>query len=210
MSRAHVARLARDATLRELRLGELLVRHGAIIDAFYCVAAGSLKLSLDQGQGGRVFGIISSGETFCEAAVLLRAPSPFDVVTLSDAIVAAVPLAQIEALMERDRIFSRSLIELLARRALAAMMDLEAGTRHAPQRLASYLTSLAQPAGKAGAWNARLPVSKTLVAARLGIKKETLSRLLRGFADDGVIAVAQRDIAILDRDRLLQLSLNHT
>jgi CRP-like cAMP-binding protein len=49
-------------------------------------------------------------------------------------------------------------------------------------------------------------VSKTVVAARLGVKKETLSRLLRELADDGVIAVAQRNIAILDRARLAQVA----
>jgi Mn-dependent DtxR family transcriptional regulator len=48
----------------------------------------------------------------------------------------------------------------------------------------------------------RLPVSKTLVAARLGVKKETLSRLLHQLAADGVIAVERRDVRILDAARL--------
>ena len=50
----------------------------------------------------------------------------------------------------------------------------------------------------------RLPVSKTVVAARLGLKKETLSRLFRQFADDGLIEVSRRDITILDRGRLTE------
>jgi CRP-like cAMP-binding protein len=52
----------------------------------------------------------------------------------------------------------------------------------------------------------RLPVSKTLVAARLGVKKETLSRLLRQFAAEGVIEVSRREISILDREALVKLS----
>jgi CRP-like cAMP-binding protein len=53
-----------------------------------------------------------------------------------------------------------------------------------------------------GSNEVQLPFSKTLLAARLGMKKETLSRLLRQFAEDGVIAVTRRRVAILDRERL--------
>jgi Bacterial regulatory proteins, crp family. len=51
-----------------------------------------------------------------------------------------------------------------------------------------------------------LPVSKSVVAARLGLHRETLSRLLRQFADDGLIAVSRRDIAILDPERLTEVA----
>jgi DNA-binding IclR family transcriptional regulator len=40
------------------------------------------------------------------------------------------------------------------------------------------------------------------VASRLGMKKETLSRLLRTFVELGLIEVMQREIGILDRVRL--------
>ena len=48
----------------------------------------------------------------------------------------------------------------------------------------------------------RLPATKTTVAARLGVKKETLSRMLRQLAAGGVVQVAGREIAILDRAAL--------
>jgi len=77
------------------------------------------------------------------------------------------------------------------------------------QRLAAYLNSIAAPADAPGAWEARLPVSKTLLAARLDIKKETLSRLLRQLAEDGVISVARRVITVHDRKRLASLDTVH-
>jgi hypothetical protein len=46
-------------------------------------------------------------------------------------------------------------------------------------------------------------VSKTVLAARLGMKKETLSRLLQRLARRGVIEVTRRDITILDRAGLV-------
>jgi CRP-like cAMP-binding protein len=74
------------------------------------------------------------------------------------------------------------------------------------QRLAAYLDSIAEPGAAPGAWVARLPVSKTLVAARLDMKKETLSRLLHELAERGTISVSRRVITILDRERLASLA----
>jgi DNA-binding IclR family transcriptional regulator len=49
-------------------------------------------------------------------------------------------------------------------------------------------------------------MSKTLLAARLGMKKETLSRLLSDLARQGLIEVSGRDIAIRDAARLRELA----
>ena len=69
------------------------------------------------------------------------------------------------------------------------------------QRLARYL------AGLAGTHSSvQLPTSKTVLAARLGMKKETLSRLLRSFAERGIIAVSRREIAIVDPAQLSALA----
>ena len=57
-----------------------------------------------------------------------------------------------------------------------------------------------------GACVARLAMSKTLLAARLGIKKETLSRLLRELADEGIVGVSGREIAVRDREALRRIA----
>jgi CRP-like cAMP-binding protein len=41
-----------------------------------------------------------------------------------------------------------------------------------------------------------------VVAALVGVKKETLSRLLRDLSERRLIAVSRRDITILDREQL--------
>lgn len=179
------------------------MHYGAALPGLCMVVEGVLKLC-GEGKQQRIFALVGKGESLAEAAALRRAPCPFEIVALVDALVAVTPAAQIEALLGRDRTLARNLIDLLCRRILTIVAELQADTlQTGPQRLAAYLAGLAHPADAA---TVTLPVSKTVLAARLGVKKETLSRLLRQLAARGLISVAQREITILDRARLLEAS----
>jgi CRP/FNR family transcriptional regulator, dissimilatory nitrate respiration regulator len=196
----------RALQLIELGRGQVFVRRGEALPGLCGLLSGQLKLCVDTGRAEtRIFGLVAAGETFAEAAALRGAPSPFDVIALEEAQVMAIPVPALEQLLARDRHFGRNLLALLAERALSATTELEAGAlQRAPQRLASYLSSLAVPGD--GAYRITLPVSKTLLAARLGVKKATLSRLLRQLTVQGTIAMEKRDITILDRAALENVS----
>jgi CRP/FNR family transcriptional regulator len=202
VSERRVAMAVRDARIVRLCAGDAFVRRGAKLPGLCAVASGSLKLSVwARPRAERVLGLVAAGESFGEAAALLGAPSPFDAVAMTEAQVLAIPLDALE-LLRLDRTFSHNLIERLAGEVLQLLAGIEAGMlQRAPQRLASYLCSLAGT-GDAAGWRVRLPVSKTVVAALVGVKKETLSRLLRDLSERRLIAVSRRDITILDREQL--------
>jgi CRP/FNR family transcriptional regulator len=101
--------------------------------------------------------------------------------------------------MANDPRLARNVSSALARRMQALLEEFERVRLPAVTRLAGYLLLIAE--GDL----ARLPMSKTLLAARLDMKKETLSRLLRGLAARGLIAVAGREIRIVDRGGLAAL-----
>ena len=167
------------------------------------VAAGSLKLSLSaRPHDERVLALVAAGESFGEAAALRAAPAPFDAVAVTDAEVLSIPVEAIRLLARRDAAFARNLLERLAGEILRLLAGIETTMlQRAPQRLASSLCSLA---GSEGGATRRVspPVSKTVVAALLGVKKETLSRMLRELSERRLIAVSRREITILDRARL--------
>jgi CRP-like cAMP-binding protein len=191
--------------------GTTIVEREARLPGVFGLAYGSVKLSL-RGQDGeeRVLQLVSAGQTFGEANSLLGRPGHGEATALADSKLVVIPATAIFALMDRETRFARAVALLLAERTLEMLTEVESAMQRGAQRLASYLGALAEsPDGNGGGNGStvvRLPVSKTLVAARLGVKKETLSRLLRQFAAEGVIEVSRREIAILDRDALTKLS----
>lgn len=208
LGRRERAALAREAQLMHARRGAWLTRRGEALRGVFTVARGSAKVALRRADGvERVLRFIAPGETFGEAAVLLGRDSAVDAVALADCTVVILPAAAIRALAARHAAFAHGMARVLAERMLGLMKEVESSElRPASERLAAYLLTLAQPAGGGEAWTARLPATKTLVASRLGIKKETLSRLLHDLTAKRLIEVSRRDIAILDRGRLSALA----
>ena len=193
--------------LLDVRRGTAVVCRGEPPAGVFAVATGLINVALRGGGGAeRVLRFVGPGETFCEAAALLGRASAVDAVALADSTLAVLAAAPLRTLMGRDGALAQRVATLLAERMLALLDEIEASElRPAPERLASYLLSLARAADDGGR-TARLPATKTLVASRLGMKKETLSRLLHDFAARRMIAVSRRDIAILDRGALQALA----
>jgi CRP-like cAMP-binding protein len=203
VSERRIGAATRAARLVSLRSGDALVRRGGSLPGLCALAAGSLKLSVSaRVRDERVLGLVAAGESFGEAAALRAAPAPFDAIAVTDAEVLAIPVDAVRLLLRRDMAFARNVVDRLASEILRLLEGIEAGMlQRAPQRLASYLCTLAASEGP-GARRVSLPVSKTVVAGILGVKKETLSRLLRDLSERRLIAVSRREITILDRARL--------
>jgi len=198
--------IAKQCSVLSARRGDAIVRRGARMPGMFAVAFGTVKLSL-RGHDGeeRILRLVSTGETFGEATSLLGKPARYEAYALSDCKVVVVPAATLWKLLEHDARLARRLMTTLGERTLELIDEVEAATmQRGAQRLARYLQALAGSPKTLTV--VRLPVSKTLVAARLGVKKETLSRLLHQLVAERVIQVARREVTILDTVRLGQLA----
>lgn len=204
---SRISTLVSQASVHHARRGELIVRQGERMPGVLAFAYGLAKLALPRRKGEeKVLRFLGANESFGEAAAILDQPCPVDVVALADAMVAVIPARPLQSLMARDLAFANNLARTLAGGLLRLVAEIDASTgRSSAQRLAGYLDSLVHQDGEdggAGACAVVLPATKTAVAARLGITKETMSRLLREMKDLGVIEVARGRVTILDRQRL--------
>ena len=205
----HVFQVAAQSRSQRLRRGTVLYRKDERLPGVVAVGYGSVKLALRRNGGDeKVLRFVGPNETFGEATVLLDRPCPVDIVALADTMVALIPPHAVLRLMAQDLNFARNVACLLGESFLELVGEFQASVqRNGVQRLAAYLDSLAQPNGGNGAgWIVRLPANKTTVAARLGVTKETMSRLLRELTNRGLIAVSRRDITIVDRPNLTKLA----
>jgi CRP/FNR family transcriptional regulator, dissimilatory nitrate respiration regulator len=194
-----IAELAARAKALHFRRGATVCERGRCLPGLYAVAYGQVKLAF-RGEGEeRVTRIAGPVETFGLAAAILGRPAPYETVAIDDALLVMVPSAALLQMVDHDPRFARAVITDLAERTMVLLAEVETAALHGGvQRLAGYLDALAGHDANRSC-TVRLPTTKTVIASRLGIKKETLSRLLRDLVHRGLIAVEQREIAILDR-----------
>lgn len=204
VARLQVCAIASLARARNVRRGSTLYHRGERLVGVIAVGYGIMKLALRRRDGEeKVVRFLGANETFGECVALLDRPCPVDVVALEDSMIAEIPAAPLLRLIERDPRFANNVMRSMAERFLGLLAEHESSLQQsALQRLAAYLASLAEPNGHPDTWVARLPASKTAVAARLGITKETMSRSLRELTNRGLISVSGREIQILDGARL--------
>lgn len=189
--------------------GTLIAERGARFSGIFTLGLGSVKLMLRGSESARTVRIVAAGQSFGEALALLGKPSPFDAVALTASKLVVIPSAVVIGLMENDARFARRIAFMIAERYYELLAELQsATTQRSVQRLAAYLRSLASEAAESS-YAVTLPVSKTLLAERLGMKKETLSRLLRQLAEQKLIEVSSRNVHVLDGLRLAELARAH-
>ena len=198
VARPHLAELARHTEMARLKRGDFACRRGQSLSCFYGISYGQVKLVLRSDSGEeKVLRVAEPGETFCEALLFRTRPNPVDAVALCETLLLTFPARAIHALLDRDSNFARAMLVCLSERMQDLVDGIEANALlSARQRIASYLVALAEASGSSCL---RLPVTKTLIASQLGVTKETLSRLLREFANKGLIAIDKRDILLHDR-----------
>lgn len=196
--------LASRTRLLPLRRGTALVRRGEPLPGLLGVSYGLLKIAARSANGDeRVLRLLGANESFGAAPILLERPCPVDITAVADALVLSIAPAAILELLDRDAKFARRLMIALAEYNLGLISEFADNALHrGVQRLAGYLESIARPYNGSGRFVATLPAAKSLVASRLGMKKETLSRLLHELAADGIVSVCRREITLLDRARL--------
>ena len=209
---APAAAIAAQCWSIETKRAQPIVSKGGRVPGLFAVAYGTVKLALRQGTAAqRVVRLVQACQTFGEATALLGRAAGFEAMAVTACRLVIVPAAAVLDVIDRDPRGARQVVCALARRNIELLEEIESSSmRRSMQRLAAYLGSLAESGnGKgngSGARTVRLPATKTLIASRLDMKKETLSRLLRSLAGQGLIEVKGAEITLLDPALLAEIA----
>ncbi len=204
---AHIAAGTRE---KRLTKGEMLFHKGDAPHGFYLIVFGQIKLAFPSTQGNeKVVEIIGPRQSFGEAVMFMDRPYPVFAESLGDTLLLNIPKSAVFELLERDASFARRLLAGLSLRLHSLVQDVESySQRSSSQRVIGYLLEhAAQVGGSEGETAVALPTSKQVIASRLNLTPETLSRVFHDLAEAGLISVHGKAITIHDQNRLRQFDL---
>jgi CRP/FNR family transcriptional activator FtrB len=204
-----------EATLRELTKGAflqrfpsqtVLFRQGDLPDFFHVLLEGSAQLTgVSPDQRETVVEILKPVEAFMPAAVLTNTPYLVAAKVVHAARILMLPAAALRDQLARDPQLSLAMLASVSRQyrnMVRQVKDLK--LRTSTQRLGCYLLALAEENGSNGA--VELPHDKRLIAARLGMTPESLSRAFSALRKMGVEVRGHR-IRLTEVSRLRQYCL---
>jgi CRP-like cAMP-binding protein len=192
--------LAAGARFTGLGKGGILFHQGDPVHGFYFVLGGQVQLSVaTPGGAEKVVEIVAAGESFGEAVVFEGLRYPVTATALVGTDLLAVSSAAVLDLLDRDPSFARRMLANMAVRLRRLIRDVESySLRSAVQRVVGFLLHQAGAAGSGGRCTVVLPTSKQVLASRLNLTPETLSRVLRDLSLAGLIDVAGPRITLHD------------
>jgi len=180
------------------------------------VVRGQMQLAVSTAEGSaKVVEIVTAGETFGEAVVFDGLTYPVTATALVGTRLLGVSSRAVLGLLDTDPAFARRLLANMAVRLRRLIRDVEAySLRSSVQRVIGFLLYDAAddaPGEAAGECVVELPTRKQVLASRLNIAPETLSRILHDLSAEGLISVDGRRIVLHDVPRLearLDLGVN--
>jgi CRP-like cAMP-binding protein len=203
-----MAKIAADTRAKGLRKGAILFQKGDPCNGFYVVLSGQIKLAFRSVQGDeKVVEIISPNQSFGEAVMFLNRPYPVYAEALVDTQVVHIASIPIFEMLDRDSSFARKMLAGLSIRLHALIQDVESYSLHSSaQRVIGYLLEHCAQESE-GQGEVSLPTSKHVIASRLNLTPETLSRIFHDLSEAGLITVSGKQIMIHNLRRLREFGL---
>lgn len=193
--------LVAQGTKRSVARGETLFVQGDPADFMFVVIRGWIKLARITPSGEDiVVAVYSKGESFGEAAALMGGLYPVTVEAAEDSVLFQIPAAAIAQALRSDPELALAMLACTFRHLHELVLEIEEmkGLTGA-QRLATFLVALAPDAD--GECSFALPYEKLLIAARLGMKPESLSRSFASLRKLGVM-VQRETVTVSDMEQL--------
>ena len=202
---ATVQRVIAPASVVTLDAHEPLFRQGDPATAFFIMLDGWIKLYRITFSGDEaVLLILTRGSSFAEAVAFTGSSYPATAEAVSQARVVRIPADHVVRCIRDDPDIALAMIASTSQHLHHLVQQVEQlKAQSGVQRVAEFLASLCPV--ESGSSIVALPYDKLLIAARLGIKPESLSRAFAKLRTIGV-EVRASHVVIGEVERLRQLA----
>ena len=186
---------------RRIKRGDPLYSAGQPFEAIYAVRSGFFKTDILTEDGrDQVTGFQMTGELLGLDGIGTEAHT-CNAIALEDSEVCAIPFSRLEEISREVPTLQHHFHKVMSREIVrdhGVMILL--GTMRAEERLAAFLLNLSQRFTTRGYSHTEfyLRMTREEIGSYLGLKLETISRTFSRFQLDGLIAVQQKHIRILD------------
>lgn len=186
LTERHVEVLLERAQFRHYDRGETIFIQDETASFVHVVLDGWVKLYRISPNGSEaVVSVFARGQSFGEAVALRSAPYPVSAEAVTPVELMALPATALVSMIRDDPELSVRILASTFTHLHSLVAQLEAlKAQTGAQRVAEFLLSLCR--GKSGACEVVLPYDKVLIAGRLGMKPESLSRAFGRLKKAGV------------------------
>lgn len=200
----NLERLLQGSFLQRFPAHVELVREGEPADFLHVVVDGQVEIFSRHGNRETTIAVLTRNDSFILAAVLTDRPYLKSARALTPARVLMIPAELVRSAIEADPGLAHALMIELARSYRNVVKELKnQKLRSSLERLAAWLIRTDAEFGATGKFE--LPYEKKVLAARIGVAPEVLSRCFRSLLAYKV-HVAGRLITIGDRSALTKLA----
>ncbi|MGE0848052.1 MAG: Crp/Fnr family transcriptional regulator [Hyphomicrobiaceae bacterium] len=200
-----VEHIIAPATVAMHRAQECIFRQGDPATAFFITISGWVKLyRITQAGEETVIHTMTKGDSFAEAVAFTGNRYPATAEAVSDARIVRIPADHIVRCIRESPDIALAMIASTSQHLHHLVQQVEQlKAQSGVQRVAEFLATLAP--NDHGSCVIALPYDKVLIAARLGLKPESLSRAFAKLRSVGVEVHASH-VAVGDIARLRQLA----
>jgi CRP/FNR family transcriptional regulator, dissimilatory nitrate respiration regulator len=193
----------------EVSSGQMIFAQNTPVSAIYWVVDGMVKLTRTSVQGDeKVIELIGPGRFFAEAVLFMGNGYPVNAVAQGACRLISVDGAHLKEWLAQDAQRCFRMMSGISMRLHKLVADIDRLTlMKGTDRLLQYLIDHSEP-DDTGRTVVEFEAPKQVVASRIGIKPETLSRLLHKLSEQGCIEVQGARVFIADVEHLRQIKLD--
>ena len=200
-------RLARVATVRTYKTGQSIFMRGDPGESMMVVVSGRIRISRTSYDGREVvLAVFGPGEVLGEIAMIDGGERTADAAALERVDLLILHRRDFHAFLLEHPAVAIELLVLVCRRLRDTDDQLE-DLNFLPlrTRLAKRLVDLAEHFGNEtddGGVRIGIPMSQQFLANMIGTSREAVNKQLRSWEEDGIIALGNRTVTIVDPDAL--------